>query len=204
MRKPAEVFLCKNMKDTVLFIDGENFIHKLKDVITERKLDIDSLDIAQIDFASLFASPLQGFIPKRKIFYAAKLRHHQETKKKSAELVKFQRKLRNTLIKQGFAFVIAGNVRAQKVENKLVFKEKGVDVKIAVDMVSLACEGELQVAIICSSDSDLQPAIKEAKKRGVEVVYLGFELQPNKGLTATTNRTVLFRNAEVARVISGE
>jgi len=46
-------------------------------------------------------------------------------------------------------------------------------------------------------DSDLQPAIKEVRERGNSVVYLGFESQPNKGITYTTNRTILIRNAEV-------
>lgn len=186
------------MENIVLFIDGENFIHKLEDVIKDRKLRISKIDIASIDFNKLFEKPLQDFKPGRKIFYAAKLRMHQETPKKSSELIRFQRKLRNTLINQGFEFIIAGNVRGQNVSGKLVFKEKGVDVKIAVDMVSMSCDKKVKLVILCSSDSDLQPAIKEVKDRDVEVVYLGFELNPNKGMTATTNRTVLFRNAELA------
>ncbi len=199
MRKPAEVF-CYNtfMDNIVLFIDGENFIHKLEDVVKDRKLHISKIDIACIDFNKLFEKPLQDFKPDRKIFYAAKLRMHEDTPKKSSELIRFQRKLRNTLINQGFEFIIAGNVRGQHVSGKLVFKEKGVDVKIAVDMVSMSCDKKVNTVILCSSDSDLQPAIKEVKDRNVEVVYLGFELNPNKGLTATTNRTVLFRNSELA------
>jgi len=57
----------------------------------------------------------------------------------------------------------------------------------------------MKTAIIASSDSDLQPAVKELKKRGVEQVYLGFEIDPNKGLSYTTNRTILIRNAEVLK-----
>ena len=64
-------------------------------------------------------------------------------------------------------------------------------------MVSMAYRSELKVAIIGSSDSDLQPAIKELRKRGVERIYLGFENSVNKGLTFTTNRTILIRNSEV-------
>jgi len=55
----------------------------------------------------------------------------------------------------------------------------------------------LETAILCSSDSDLQPAIKELRDRGVEIVYLGFETNPNRGLSYTTNRTILLRNPEV-------
>ncbi len=186
---------------TILFIDGENFIHKLEDVIKERKLDINQFDISTLHFDELFKKPLTDFKPDKKIFYAAKLHFYPETKNKSEKLIRFQRKLRNNLIKQGFDFVIAGNVRGQKINGKLIFKEKGVDVRIAVDMVSMACDGMVKTVVLCSSDSDLQPAIKEVRKRNVEVIYLGFEIGPNKGLTATTNRTILFRNAEIEDIV---
>ena len=186
---------------TILFIDGENFIHKLEDVIKERKLKFNNFDISTLHFDELFKKPLVDFNPDKKIFYAAKLHFYPETKNKSENLIKFQRKLRNTLIKQGFDFVIAGNVRGQKINGKLIFKEKGVDVKIAVDMVFMACDGMVHTIVLCSSDSDLQPAIKEVRKRKAEVIYLGFELNPNKGLIATTNRTILFRNIEIADIV---
>lgn len=98
--------------------------------------------------------------------------------------------------------ILAGRVRGHiekciKGHETLTFKEKGVDVKLAVDMITLACNKELETAIIGSSDSDLQPAIRELRKRGVERIYLGFENSPNKGLTFTTNRTILIRNSEV-------
>lgn len=116
-----------------------------------------------------------------------------------------QRILKTNLEKQGIEFILAGNVRPQSVKvdgkSKIIFKEKGVDVRIAVDLVSLSCDKAIDIAILCSSDSDLQPAVAEARKRGIEVIYLGFETNLNKGLTYTTNRTVLFRNNEIAQVV---
>ncbi len=185
------------MSKTILFIDGENFINKIEEVLKEEKTDKRKIDLSTIDFNKLIKEPLKGFHISRKIFYAAKLHFHPETKEKSIELIKFQRKLRNSLINQGFEFVIAGNVRGQKVDGKIIFREKGVDVRIAVDLVTLACDGKLETAILCSSDSDLQPAIKEAGRRKTQVVYLGFENNPNKGLSFTTSKTILFRNTEV-------
>ena len=35
------------------------------------------------------------------------------------------------------------------------------------------------------------------KNRGVEIIYLGFESKPNKGLTFTTDRTILLRDFEI-------
>jgi len=181
----------------ILFIDGENFLHKVTEVLKEEGSDKTKVDLASIDLNKLFKEPLKGFEIGRKIFYVAKLHFHPETKKKSEELIRFQRKLRNTLVDHGYEFVITGNVRAQRVDTKIVFREKGVDVKIAVDLISLSCKKELETAILCSSDSDLQPAIAELKERNVEVVYVGFETNPNKGLAYTTNRTILFRNLEI-------
>ncbi|MBI2595583.1 NYN domain-containing protein [Candidatus Daviesbacteria bacterium] len=185
------------MSKCILFIDGENFIHKIEEVLKQEGINNNKKDLALINLNKLFKEALQGFDFSRKIFYAARLHLHPDTKKKSEELIKLQRKLRNNLINQGYEFIIAGNVRAQKVGKSVVFREKGVDVKIGVDMTSLACDKKIETAILCSSDSDLQPAITELKERGIKVIYLGFENNPNKGLTFTTNRTILLRNSEV-------
>ena len=190
------------MSKCILFIDGENFLHKVREVFKTESIDKNAIDLAKIDLNKLLADPLKGFKIKRKIFYVSRLHSHPETKKKSEELIKFQRSLRNSLVNQGFEFVIAGNVRAQKVGNSIFFREKGVDVKIAVDLVSLSAKKVLDCAILCSSDSDLQPAVAELRDRKVEVVYLGFEANPNKGLSYTTNRTILLRNPEVVAACS--
>lgn len=104
--------------------------------------------------------------------------------------------------KQGFETILAGSVRGNKVKDKngvetVVFREKGVDVRLAVDTVSMACDKQLKTAIICSSDSDLQPAVEQLKFRNVEVIYVGFEVLQNRGLTYTADRTILIRNAEL-------
>lgn len=192
------------MEHTVLFIDGENFTYKIEEVLKSKNIKKENVDIASLDFNKFFALPLKDFKISRKIFYSAKLHFYPETKDKSNELINSQRKLKNSLIEQGFEFIMAGNVRDQKVtvdhKTKIIFREKGVDVRIAVDLVTLACDKHLKTAVLCSSDSDLQPAVKEARKRDVEVVYLGFEVNPNKGLTYTTNRTILFRDSEILAV----
>ena len=190
------------MAQTILFIDGENFLHKIRDIL-KKCPEGNKVDIASLNFNKIFKTPLYEYKITRKIFYVAKLHFHPETKEKSEKLLKSQRKLKNTLLKQKFEFLIAGNVRGQKItidgKTKIIFREKGVDVKIAVDLVSLAADKVIKTAILCSSDSDLQPAVQEVRQRGIEVVYLGFGFQPNKGLTYTTNKTVLFRDSEILK-----
>lgn len=189
--------------DTYLFIDGENFLHKTNDALREVGIQKQKIDTNRLNLSSLIADVLSGYTITKKTFYAAKLRMFEETEVKSRLLINKQRILKQNLEKQGFEFLIAGNVRPQVVTNNgkktYIFKEKGVDVKIAVDLVSLSCDKKIDTAILCSSDSDLQPAITEIKKRGVKVIYLGFENSPNKGLTFTCNKTILFRNSEILK-----
>lgn len=183
-----------------LLIDGENFKGKIRSVFKE--VGKDKPVWHEYDFKGLLDKALSGFVFDQKVFYFGRIREHEESKEKSRELIEEQRLLKTHLEKQGFDVILSGRVRGQVEEvgngkKVLVFKEKGVDVRIAVDMVTLACDKKVDEIILGSSDSDLQPAIGEVKDRGIQCVYLGFESQPNKGISYTTSRTILIRNSEV-------
>ena len=184
----------------MLLIDGENLKGKIKAVF--RESDKEKPTWHKYDFKSLFDRVLEGIEIHRKVFYFARIKEHEESKRKSKELIEEQRLLKTHLETQGFEVILSGRVRGQMElgrdgKSVLIFKEKGVDVKIAVDMVSLSCDKKVKDIILASSDSDLQPAIKEVRDRKINCTYLGFETQPNKGLTYTANRTILIRNSEV-------
>ena len=186
--------------ETILLIDGENLKGKIKTVFKEAGKKRSAWN--EYDFKGLLNKVLSGIDIQRRIFYFARLKMHDESREKSQQLIEEQRLLKNHLERQDFEVVLTGRVRGQMEDGErgkkvLVFKEKGVDVKIAVDMVSLACEKKVKEIILGSSDSDLQPAVKEVRDRKVSCVYLGFETQPNKGLSYTTDRTILIRNSEV-------
>ncbi|HQU08010.1 MAG: hypothetical protein B7X04_03270 [Parcubacteria group bacterium 21-54-25] len=188
--------------ETILLIDGENFKGKMKSVFKDagKKRPV----WYEYDFKGLLDKVLDGLLIDRRIFYFAHVKEHEDSREKSKRLVEEQRLLKNHLETLGFEVILSGRVRGQWEEGQdgkkaLIFREKGVDVKIAVDMVSLACDKKVKEIILGSSDSDLQPAIKEVRRRGSNCVYLGFEAQPNKGLTFTTNRTLLIRNSEVIK-----
>ncbi len=191
----------------ILFIDGENFLHKVGEVLEEENAGVRK-EIVSIDLKKLIETSLPNIKIKKTIFYVARLKEYKETLAKSRELIAKQRALKSSLEKQGIEVIIAGNVRGQVIMNngrkKIIFKEKGVDVRMAVDMVSMSCDKEIETAILCSSDSDLQPAVAECKKRGVKVFYLGFELIPNKGLVATTDRSILFRNSDILSCVQAK
>lgn len=199
----------------ILFIDGENFKKKIKDVLIYENIikEKDEITWTNFDFKNLFEQILQGIKIDRKIFYFAKINKHPATLEKSEALIQSTRELKTYLEgrNQNFEVIKAGNVRGYPTEKiimdkktklfnikeVIVFKEKGVDVRIAVDMVSMSCDDLLDIAILASSDSDLQPAIKEVTKRKKTCIYIGFENNPNKGIAYTTNRAILIRNSEI-------
>lgn len=184
----------------ILFVDGENFKGKIKSVFKEAGKD--KLVWHEYDFKGLLDKVLTGIELGRRVFYFGRIKEHKESKEKSRQLIEEQRLLKTHLEQQGFEVILRGRVRGHMEDagggkKVLVFKEKGVDVSIAVDMVSTACDKKAEEIIVGSSDSDLQPAITETKSRGVRCIYLGFEADPNKGLSYTTGRTILIRNSEV-------
>ncbi|HOF50585.1 NYN domain-containing protein [bacterium] len=185
---------------TIFLIDGENLKGKIKEAykIAEKEKPL----WHEYDFKGLFNKVLSGIKIDKKVFYFAKIKEHKDSKEKSRQLIQEQRLLKTSLERQGFEVILSGRVRGQLEENQrggktLVFKEKGVDVRIAVDMMSLACDKKAKEIILGSSDSDLQPAIKEIKQREISCTYLGFEYNPNKGLSYTTDRTILIRDSEI-------
>ena len=192
------------MSRVILYIDGENLKHYLKDVLIKAGIKEEKTNLENLNLDTLFEAPLKGLTISKKRYYSARLRLYHEypqTIKKSEELILKQRVQKTNLEKLGFEYILAGNIRPQQVradgKTKIIFKEKGVDVRIAVDMVTESCDKSIKTAVLCSSDSDLQPVVREIRQRGIEVIYLGFEISPNKGLSYTTNRTIIIRNSEV-------
>ena len=187
---------------TIVFVDGENFQKKIRQVFAESGLKWDDKKYGEIRLKQLLKSALPDERLSAIHYYVAKLHVYPETKEKSEELVQLQRTLKSNLSSQGVRFIVSGNVRMYPLEKgELLFKEKGVDVRLAVDAISLAADKKIKTAVLCSSDSDMQPVVKELKRRKVRVIYLGFQTQPNRGLMYTCDETVLIRKNELKKYI---
>lgn len=51
-------------------------------------------------------------------------------------------------------------------------QQKGVDMRIGLDIAALALKRQAQVAVLVSGDSDLAPAMKFARREGMQVVLM--------------------------------
>jgi uncharacterized protein (TIGR00288 family) len=77
------------------------------------------------------------------------------------------------------------------------FHEKGVDVRIAVEMIRLARENKYDIAYLLSSDTDLVPAIEEVRLFNKKVCYVGISKGQSFGLTKASNNTILLRDEDI-------
>ncbi|MBI3984114.1 NYN domain-containing protein [Candidatus Microgenomates bacterium] len=197
---------------TILYIDGENFLFGMTDALRRAKRIKHKSEITALNFGPL-KDALAAYQPTEIRYYTAKASVYDESpelQEESETLVATQKQLMSALQAQGIEFIMSGHMRLREVVRDKqgrvtggVFREKSTDVRIAVDMVAAAADKELGTALILSSDSDMQPAIAELKRRQVKVVYVGFDRLPNIGLRRSTDATILLKRDQVTAMWDG-
>lgn len=153
-----------------VYIDGSNFYHYLKD----KKISFPKG--VKFNFKA-FAEYLVGkriCISKR---YYTGIFRNIDGSKKSAELVKGQQKFLDNLYKDGFDIK-----RGRILYDRDRPREKGTDVKIAVDLIIGAADDLYDAAILISSDTDLIPALQYVRYRKKRIEYVGFSHAPSFGM----------------------
>jgi len=142
-------------KRVMIFIDGSNFYHGLKNVLGKTNIDFQKL-----------AEKLCGERELVRIYYynAPVQRENNEDNYKS------QQKFFSAL--DDIPYLTTRLGRLEKRGNTWV--EKGVDVRLAVDMLSMGVKNLYDVAVLISGDGDFASAIDAVKDLGkhVEVAYV--------------------------------
>ena len=81
------------------------------------------------------------------------------------------------------------------------YKEKGVDVKLALDILDMAHQDKYDTAIVVSSDTDLIPAIIRARELKKNVEYIGFAHRPSFGMQHYANLSRLLVKHELEQFL---
>ena len=184
----------------IAFIDGENTKGRIRDVFVKHTLPLP--DWSKYDFKGLLDEAFKLHPVSDRRFFRALPKRHPDIPQESESLLVSYRNLGGHLSRQSFSVVKAGTLRADYRNNddkRPRYREKGVDVSLAVAMVSLACDEQLENAYLVASDSDYQPAVAEVRKRKKKVIYVGFEVNPNLGLIAKTDDRIIISDAEVLK-----
>jgi uncharacterized LabA/DUF88 family protein len=117
---------------------------------------------------------------------------------KSIRLYKGQQRFLDKLIKNDGFKLVPGRIMYDKGR----IREKGTDVKIAVDLIVGAMKNKYDIAIIVSSDTDLIPAIEEVKNLKKKIEYIGFSKAPSFGMIKKADESKLLSQKELKDFIS--
>lgn len=174
-------------KKVAIYIDGSNLYHKLKDLAVENTLDFNYRALAD------FLAHGRKVVSYR--YYIGVVRA-KEGNEKANKMRTEQQKLFSNLEKQGFCIK-----RGYLMESGGKFHEKGVDVKIATDMLIGAYDNLFDTAILLSSDTDLIPAIKHIRYLKKEIEYIGFSHCPSFGLQKNAALSRLLIKDDISQFI---
>lgn len=143
-------------------------------------------------------------------YYAAKIKLPKNAvlddylSAKVTEIREFTRYWVSNLARQSIRYVKAGYLKIRSTRkcpncgySYDVLQEKGVDVRLATDLVVLSQTNE-KIALF-SSDTDLIPAINEAHKNNCQITYVAFEENMSQAISVVCDLSVVIKQKEVDR-----
>lgn len=180
----------KEIKRAIIFIDGNNFYYKMKEMTSGMPEILKLLDFQY----SLFSKNLvkENELIEIRYYIGAVRRQPNGDKNRSEKLYSDQQKLIGKLQQQNISVVLGNLIQ----HPDKTFHEKGVDVRIAVEMIRFARENKYDIAYLLSSDTDLVPAVEEVRSFNKEVTYTGIAKGQSFGLTKVSNNTILLRKED--------
>lgn len=177
-----------------ILIDGGNFHH-----LVIKKLRIQENEFAFDEFVAFLANG-RKIVKQGKRFYVGTVRE-VEGDIKSKEAMAKQTRLFTTLKSSGWEIKtskLRTRIEKIKIDERVVNhrqilqkgikeitikrkREKGIDVKIATDLIAGAVDDKYDTAIVVSSDTDLIPALDWVKHRQhKKIEYIGFSIEATK------------------------
>ncbi len=174
----------------MVFIDGSNFYNRLKNLALARPGNFSLIDFNYSSFLSNLIK--EDTLVEIRYYIGAVKRQSGPDKQKSEKLYANQQKFLAKLQQQGIV-TIMGNLIQHPDKS---FHEKGVDVRLAVEMIRFAREDKYDVAFLLSSDTDLVPAVEEVHSFNKNVVYVGYPKGQSFGLTKVSDYTILVREED--------
>jgi uncharacterized LabA/DUF88 family protein len=206
----------ETMKRAHIFIDGGNFYH-----LVLKKLGITELDFDFERFAIFLANDRTiaemgkryyiGTVPEKEGDQKSKEAMSKQTtlfdtlKKTDWQIKTSKLRRRNEEINIDARVLNYERIRAlgiEKIEYER-FREKGIDVKLATDLIVGAIDNKYDTAILVSSDGDLIPAldwIRNRTKKKIE--YVGFSILDKENEKKSTNPLItLLSKTDTKRIL---
>ena len=178
------------MSKKLVIFDGSNFYHKSKRLVPE-------MHLTYFNYRKL-AEIITNSKDNLDIEYCVGEIKRERNNSKSRAMYNGQMALFNTLGLQDITIH-----KGFMMKHNDIYSEKGVDVKIATDILRGAFLDEYNECYIVSSDTDIIPAIRcaiDIKRK--TIVYVGFENFISKALDAHCSKTVILHKEQLLNCAS--
>lgn len=194
-----------------VFIDGENMRHRLVQVLLNAHRINDSEDYFKADLRRLITEKLEKE-PEQISYYTTRIRQpdFEVPERLRDEITSIQEQHRRwiaELTNQGIRVVKAGNLKVHENapcyhcgRRTMVLQEKGVDVRLAAEMVMAAVHDREDTIVVLSSDADMIPALEIVRRAGTKVIYMCFEEEENEALKVSTDQLLTYSRQDVLDV----
>lgn len=154
------------MERVCVFIDGANFYHQCRDNLGRTDVDFGA-------FAALVVGPARSLV--RTYYYTCRL-----TPDHAEDMRKAQEKFLGALDHINYLEVRLGKLVRRETKCKVCnnveekWMEKGVDMRLGVDMLAAAAKDMYDTAVLVSGDGDLAEAVRAVKEIGRHVEVAAF------------------------------
>jgi uncharacterized LabA/DUF88 family protein len=168
-----DLLLSKDPRRASVFVDGSNLYHRLRQCGWSTDVDI-----------AEFGRRLAGLRQLVDVFYYNVPPPRTNPPGQIARQRRYYARVgagKDLIFRMGY-------LQERKVGGLSVFEEKGVDIDLAVDMLTGAFEDRYDTAILVSSDGDFKPVVQAIQRRGKRVEYVFFpKAQRSNALASTCN-----------------
>lgn len=198
----------------IVFIDGENLRHRLKDILIDKKYIDKTEDSFAFQLSGLLENRL-GRKPDQIIYYTTKLRKPDRSLPKRVqnnfEAIRIaNRSWLSRLQNQGIEVVKAGYLNIRET-NKCLYcgkttltpQEKGVDVRLAIDILQAAVIQKKKEIVVISSDTDLLPAFRVISSTKTDLFYMAINDHINRALSGEATKTIVISKDDIIKAHTG-
>lgn len=198
----------------IVFVDGENFRRSLITVLNNAGVYFND-DIFQYNVAGL----LRDILSTNNLeimYYSSQIRPPvgyepcDVIKRQLESIRKRKRYWASTLANQGIQLIHAGNLKVKTskpcpnchyIGEHL--QEKGVDVRLAIDIFESALGNNVAEIAVFSSDTDICPVYHRIRAKGVKVKYICFASAVNRAVSAATDETLTISPEKASSFVKG-
>lgn len=186
----------------IVFVDGENFRQRVVELLCNQGVIADKNAYFSLDVRGLIEDVL-GISGVEINYYASEIK----TPKGYTPSARIQRQVDGIkensrrwvamLKRQGINYIKAGNLKVKEGKEcnhchktQEILQEKGVDVRMALDMLEIAYKTKNVDIVSVSSDTDLCPSYHKIRKRKCKTTYICFSDSVNRAVAAATDETI--------------